>query len=243
MRLLLWAGDVLVLLLLSLVAELATAQRSRDACGHIWTYKGQCGPSHWATRFRGCGGKRQSPINIKTDSVIVDYWHPFVFKNYYIPATSIRVANNGHTAKVEMNPKASYRVSQGGLIGDYIFTQMTFHWGADSAHGSEHTIDGVRYPLEMHIVNYKASYGDLGTAIQKHDGLAVLAVMFEVSNTDNPALTPLFNALANITDAGAYAEVATTYPLQAFLPKDTEKFYRYQGSLNTPTCNEVVIWT
>ncbi|CAL4091117.1 unnamed protein product [Meganyctiphanes norvegica] len=142
-----------------------------------------------------------------------------------------------------MNSKAAFRVSQGGLKDDYIFAQMHFHWGADSAQGSEHTIDGVRYPLEMHIVNYKASYGNLGTAVQKPDGLAVLGVMFEVSNTDNAALTPLVNALANITDAGALAEVATAYPLQAFLPKDTEKFYRYEGSLTTPTCNEAVIWT
>ncbi|CAL4062774.1 unnamed protein product [Meganyctiphanes norvegica] len=214
------------------------------AGGHqMWTYTGQSGPVHWSQAFQACGGTRQSPINIETGSVKVEYWQPFIFKNYDDPPMVMRVANNGHTAKVEMDSHNAPRVAQGGLKGDYIFAQLHFHWGGDSSQGSEHTIDGVRYPLEMHIVNYKASYGNLGTAVQKPDGLAVLGVMYEVSDTDNAALTPLVNALANITDAGLFAEVATPYPLRAFLPKDTEKFYRYEGSLTTPTCNEAVIWT
>ncbi|KAK7069987.1 Alpha-carbonic anhydrase, partial [Halocaridina rubra] len=211
--------------------------------GPSWTYTGQHGPSNWGSMFRECAGKRQSPINIETGNVKTEYWRPFTLKNYDQPPTRMRIKNNGHSAVVEMDAPSAPRVSQGGLKGEYIFAQYHFHWGGDSSLGSEHTIDGVRYPMELHMVHYKASYGSLGSAVAKPDGLAVLGVMLEISGTDNPALTPLVSALRNITDSGMFADVAANYPLRAFLPRNLEKFYRYEGSLTTPTCNEVVTWT
>ncbi|KAG7162289.1 Carbonic anhydrase 15-like, partial [Homarus americanus] len=192
------------------------------AAGGDWTYTGQHGPTHWGSLFRTCAGSSQSPINIETGNVKPEYWKPFVFKNYDDPPTRMRVKNNGHSAQVEMDARAAPRVLNGGLKGEYIFAQ---------------------FPMELHLVHYKGAYGSLAQAINRQDGLAVLGVMLEVSKTDNPALTPLATALRNITDSGMYAQVHANYPLKAFLPNNLEKFYRYQGSLTTPTCNEVVTWT
>lgn len=226
-----------------LVSLAIFAQESLAGGGAPWTYTGEHGPTNWGSIFRSCSGQRQSPINIETSNVKTEYWQPFTLKNYDQPPTRMRIKNNGHSAQVEMDAQAAPRVSQGGLKGEYIFAQFHFHWGRDSTQGSEHTIDGVRYPMELHLVHYKGAYGSLAEAVKKSDGLAVLGVMLEVSGNDNPAFTPLVSALRNITDSGMFAEVPANYPLRAFLPRSLEKFYRYSGSLTTPTCNEVVTWT
>jgi len=208
-----------------------------------WSYGGHTGPSHWHAVAKDCAGQRQSPINIETASVTRQNWAPLTFLNYDQKPRRMRVKNNGHAAQVEIDAASAPRVSQGGLGGEYIFAQFHFHWGKDSSMGSEHTINGVRYPMEMHFVHYKKDYGDLGGAVGKEDGLAVLGVMFEISQTDNPAYTPLVNALQQIQQAGMVVDVDALYPLSAFMPRDLAAFYRYPGSLTTPTCNEVVTWT
>jgi len=224
-----------------LVLVAAYIQGSASSGG--WSYGGNTGPSNWGNIAATCNGRRQSPINIETASVTRQSWAPLTFKNYDLKPRRMRVKNNGHAAQVEMDAAAAPRVDNGGLSGEYIFAQFHFHWGSDSSAGSEHTINGVRYPMEMHMVHYKAEYGDIKNAIGKSDGLAVLGIMFEISQTDNPAFTPLVNALRGVQTAGMVVEVQAQYPLSAFLPRNLVSFYRYDGSLTTPTCNEVVTWT
>ncbi|KAF4528484.1 hypothetical protein B566_EDAN013031, partial [Ephemera danica] len=69
-------------------------------------------------------------------------------------------------------------LSGGPLQGGYTFLQMHFHWGADNTRGSEHTIDGKSFPLELHVVHYKTEYGTPTNALTKPDGLAVVGYLF-----------------------------------------------------------------
>ena len=51
-----------------------------------------------------------------------------------------------------------------------------------SERGSEHHIDGVKDPMELHLVHMNTKYPNLTEAFNHTDGVAVLALLYEVTN-------------------------------------------------------------
>merc|ERR1719510_1717629 len=80
----------------------------------------------------------------------------------YDPA-NIRIVNTGATWRMDFSPDGS-NLSGGPLEGDYKILQMHAHWGSGAGAGSEHTMDGVEYDAELHIVHYNSKYGDPSVA-------------------------------------------------------------------------------
>jgi carbonic anhydrase len=72
----------------------------------------------------------------------------------------------------------------GGPLGNpqYQLSNIHFHWGSVSSQGSEHTLEGKRYPMEVHMVHIKQEYGNLSNALEHEDGLAVLGFFMEIGN-------------------------------------------------------------
>lgn len=213
-----------------------------------WCYEGDCGAEFWADHYPICGLDRQSPIDIisadavAVRGVVTPKADPFVFTLWDDTPNSMTLVNNGHSVTCYWNDAAKPSVEGGGLGTDYILAQFHFHWGSDSTKGSEHLIDGKAFPIELHMVHYKASYGSLGEAVKYGDGLAVLGVMMEVGD-ENDALAPIIKGLSDVVVAKTETEIQYDMPLKPFLPANTDSFYRYLGSLTTPGCNEVVVWT
>lgn len=88
------------------------------------------------------------------------------------------------TSRVAMMTTDSERkptLSGGPLKGEYIFSQLHFHWGDSDDHGSEDEFDGKSYAMELHIVFFKKDYLDSTAALDHEDGLCVLACLFEVN--------------------------------------------------------------
>ncbi|ESO88024.1 hypothetical protein LOTGIDRAFT_126803, partial [Lottia gigantea] len=196
------------------------------------------GPSNW-NNWSTCGGQRQSPIDINSGLVTMADMGQLFFTNYENPAIC-DVTNNGHTVQFDISANIMTMYG-GGLNGVYQVAQFHFHWGANDTIGSEHTVNGRSFPLEIHVVHYKQSYGSLADAATQPDGLAVLAALFDISVSDNPAFNGLLTTLEKVRNPKETTQY-TIASLGSILPS-YNGYYRYLGSLTTPPCSESVIWT
>ena len=104
-------------------------------------------------------------------------------------------------------------------------------------------VGGLAFPLELHLVHYNSKYSSLGEAASHPDGLAVLGVLHRLSAEDNPSLQPLIEAAGSLTAAGQRTELRRGISVKSLLASRPGLFFRYSGSLTTPSCNEVVTWT
>ncbi|XP_018017103.1 carbonic anhydrase-like isoform X2 [Hyalella azteca] len=197
----------------------------------------------FAAEFPSCRGSRQSPINLDPSSSPAREFEPFFFLRYQQIPDAESITNTGHSVEVKLISRNLPEVSGGNLGATYKFDQYHLHWGAEDSRGSEHTIDNFRFPMELHLVHHNTKYASFNASLEHRDGVAVLGVLFVISELDNPLLQPLIDHLMSITEAGQEDIAVDLYPLASLLPRDLSRFYRYHGSLTTPMCNEVVTWT
>ncbi|XP_052802891.1 carbonic anhydrase 2-like [Mya arenaria] len=213
------------------------------SAGNAWTYRGSMGPDHWHMDYPHCGGVKQSPIDIRTGEVVVDPTHlaPIVFSGYdQVSNIQYTLENNGHTVQVDLNDQKML-ISEGGLGSTFVAEQFHFHWGAADTRGSEHSINGRHYPMEMHIVHYNRRYGNLTTAMDKEDGLAVLGFFFEIGRF-NVHFEQIIHHFKEIKYKNENVPIHSI-PLMELIPARLFNYFRYQGSLTTPPCYESVTWT
>jgi len=140
-----------------------------------------------------------------------------------------------------------------------------FHWGIGDDTGSEHTINGYQFPLELHFVHYSCAKASLGSTLENFQTeldvfdrtikgedthqLGVVGIMFDISDEDNPAFDAIFDAAhyakikypASSDDASV---VVDNLDLSGLIPSDigTAGYFAYEGSLTTPPCTNIVRW-
>ncbi|CAB3226967.1 unnamed protein product [Arctia plantaginis] len=186
-------------------------------------------------------GTQQSPINIMTQSAVLDENHthikgPLQFRGYN--SVKVRGENNGHTLKWGVDGQESQPVLSGGpLNGTYTFMQFHLHWL------SEHAIDGMKYPLEIHMVHVKTGL-ELSEALQRPDGVAVIGTFALIGRHRGAsyALEQIMSDVPYLSDRTQNKTDEFDIDLTRMFSPDTQSYYTYQGSLTTPNCEEVVTW-
>ncbi len=195
-----------------------------DTPGHVsheWSYAGETSPEHWAELEKNsdCSGDRQSPVNIIDLNVVEkegDTAHNTLF---YSPKTILtRVRNNGHTVQFDFD--------RGDSICSrdvhYDLVQIHFHTP------SEHTVNGIRYPIETHLVHRS----------KQKDRFLVLAI-FGIEGQESETLERLESFLP--LKEGEEKIINTALDLTTIFPHNKD-YYSYSGSLTTPPCTENVNW-
>jgi len=220
-----------------------------------WGYNVINGPATWHYNYPLCAGEAQSPIEIITRAVEDDNSVGNIVLNDFQVLRNSSLVNNGHTISLQFEgPSLSTPTISSGYLLDqtYIFQQAHWHWSRLSEQGSEHHIDGLKDPVEMHLVHMNSKYTNLTEAFNHGDGVAVLALLYEVSEEVNEGLIPIVNTLATMNNIqrrkngteNIHVMIEEHVSVSQLLPYNMfeEGYYYYKGSLTTPSCSESVSW-
>lgn len=179
-----------------------------------WGYKGKGGPKHWAKlnpEFSLCqDGKEQSPVALtrtalKNDerAITLDYGEALVKVSRKEKPLTYFLRSRHY---VELEEKT------------YRLIQFHFHWP------SEHTLDGLYTPLELHFV-HKSKEGEN----------LVLGVFIKAGPETHREMEQLIDSVESREKV--YVE------LESLLPAPGRRdFFYYMGSRSTPPCKEGVHW-
>ncbi|CAI9097937.1 OLC1v1034462C4 [Oldenlandia corymbosa var. corymbosa] len=216
---------VLVVILAFWATSATNAQEVENEREFDYAENSRKGPRVWGQlkkEWAACGnGELQSPIDMSHERVQIISKPE---KKMYKPANAT-VKNRGHDISIQWSGDAGSIVINGSY---YPLRQA--HWHSPS----EHTINGRRYDLELHMVHQNDDPN------LKYN-IAVVGVLYR-SGAPDPFLTKLMSNISSmIHQKDEERNVSMVDPSE--IPQNSKRFYRYMGSLTVPPCTEGVIWT
>nr|XP_043610520.1 alpha carbonic anhydrase 7-like [Erigeron canadensis] len=219
----LWFSSIFIALFIIYLVPFATSQEVDDEHEFTYDVNSPNGPLHWGeihSEWSMCNqGDLQSPIDLSHKRVQITSQLGRLNRDY--KSANSTLINRGHDMMLKWIGGAGHiRINE----TEYQLNQL--HWHAPS----EHTINGRRFNLELHLVH------------QSTDGkIAVIGIMYKIGRPDSllSMMEPHFKASASTK--GVETSVGILDPRQIKI--GSRKYYRYMGSLTTPPCTQNVIWT
>uniref|UniRef100_A0A3Q3NMM4 protein-tyrosine-phosphatase n=1 Tax=Mastacembelus armatus TaxID=205130 RepID=A0A3Q3NMM4_9TELE len=197
-----------------------------------------------------CNSARQSPVDIdETFTQVRLQYQSLQLEGWdQLTAGSSTIHNNGKTVAIDV--EGEFFVSGGGLSSRFRVGRITFHWGRcnASSDGSEHSLNGMKYPLEMQIYSYDPDdFQSLDEAVSEGGRIAALAVLFEVGGRVDLSPSVWDQSVSpqhctKVNEPSVETCVLVSFTLRSLLPNNTDKYYIYNGSLTAPPCSEMVEW-
>lgn len=185
------------------------------------------GPKHWGDlkkEWTACkNGEIQSPIDMSNQRVEIIQKSRQLERNYK-PANAT-VKNRGHDISLQWVFQEAGSIKINGT--EYFLQQG--HWHSPS----EHSINGRRYDMELHLVHVSQDSN-------VKNKIAVIGALYKIGHAE-PFLSQLMKNISSMIDEKEEGNMGMIDPRKIKL--GGKRYYRYMGSLTVPPCTEGVIWT
>ncbi|XP_050080745.1 putative carbonic anhydrase 3 [Anopheles maculipalpis] len=164
------------------------------------------------------------------------------WNNYESLPASIKLTNTGDTAILSARWNGETPSLEGGALdGRYLFSQLHFHWGRTALDGSEHTVDGYRLPLEMHVIHFAERFGDQDAALAVPGGVLCLVYFFHLKSNPNRFLAPVVNGLSQTVLPESYTKLEP-FPLMNLFHAFVDEYFLYWGCTRNGPQVSPMLW-
>ncbi|KAL3618576.1 hypothetical protein CASFOL_037658 [Castilleja foliolosa] len=214
---------IIIVLILWFACLTTRAQEVDDEREFSYEQDADNGPTHWGEirpEWRECNiGRMQSPIDL-TDQRVAMGSHLGRLNRDYEPSNATLI-NRGHDMMLRWINGAGHIQINGTL-----FQLNQAHWHTPS----EHTVNGRRFDMEVHLVH------------QSNDNrTAVIGIMYKIGRPDS--FLSMMQRDLEVVARTHEVEKNVGMVNPGLVKFGSRKYYRYIGSLTVPPCTQNIIWT